>query len=132
MRILLPIDGSNCSQQTLNWVCSTLNLPDNVFYLLMVINPIPEFEIQDAEIEAAKTILAQARSQLETQGARVASSQESIGMTLPEIIRCVREQDIDQVILGSHGRSGLAKLLLGSTSAAVLEHCPCEVIIYKP
>ena len=37
----------------------------------------------------------------------------------------------DLLVLGSHGRSGLAKLVLGSVAAHVAAHAPCSVLIVK-
>ena len=37
----------------------------------------------------------------------------------------------DVIIMGSHGRKGLSRLLMGSVAEAVLRHAPCGVMIYK-
>lgn len=37
----------------------------------------------------------------------------------------------DMIVMGSHGRTGLKKFLMGSVSSAVLEHAPCSVIIVR-
>jgi len=47
-----------------------------------------------------------------------------------EIIRHVREQEIDLIVIGSHGRRGIGRLL-GSTAAAVLHHAPCDVLAVR-
>jgi len=47
-----------------------------------------------------------------------------------EICRYAEEQAIDLIVIGSHGRSGLGRLLLGSVSHAVVNqaHCPVTVV----
>jgi universal stress protein A len=47
-----------------------------------------------------------------------------------EIIRIAEENNVDLIIIGSHGRHGLA-LLLGSTANAVLHHAQCDVLAVR-
>ncbi len=48
------------------------------------------------------------------------------------ILRELLRRDADIVVLGTHGRSGLSHLLLGSVAEAVLEAAPCDVLIGRP
>jgi universal stress protein A len=48
----------------------------------------------------------------------------------PEIVRVAEEESADLIIVGSHGRHGLA-LLLGSTANNVLHHAPCDVMAVR-
>ncbi|SFI69327.1 universal stress protein [Nitrosomonas sp. Nm34] len=47
-----------------------------------------------------------------------------------EIIRIANREDIDLIVVGSHGRHGLA-LLLGSTASGVLHHAQCDVLAVR-
>lgn len=47
-----------------------------------------------------------------------------------EIIRIANKEDIDLIVVGSHGRHGLA-LLLGSTASGVLHHAQCDVLAVR-
>lgn len=47
-----------------------------------------------------------------------------------EIIRIAEENQVDLIVLGSHGRHGLA-LLLGSTANSVLHHAKCDVLAVR-
>ncbi|MGZ8227469.1 MAG: universal stress protein [Methylococcaceae bacterium] len=47
-----------------------------------------------------------------------------------EIIRVAQENDMDLIVVGSHGRHGLA-LLLGSTANGVLHHATCDVLAVR-
>jgi nucleotide-binding universal stress UspA family protein len=49
-----------------------------------------------------------------------------------EIIAAAREWNADLLVLGTHGRSGLARMVLGSTAEAVLRHAPCPVVVVRP
>ncbi len=53
-----------------------------------------------------------------------------LGSTGPEIKRIAEEHGVDLIVVGSHGRHGLA-LLLGSTANAVLHGAPCDVLAVR-
>lgn len=48
------------------------------------------------------------------------------------VLRVAREEKADLVVMGSHGRSGLGRLLAGSVAEGVLREAPCPVLIVKP
>ncbi len=52
------------------------------------------------------------------------------GLPRQEIIQLAEEASVDLIIVGSHGRHGLA-LLLGSTASGVLHHSPCDVLAVR-
>jgi len=49
-----------------------------------------------------------------------------------EIVRLARERNCDLIVLGTHGRSGLKRLLLGSVAEEVVRKAPCPVLTIKP
>jgi nucleotide-binding universal stress UspA family protein len=54
------------------------------------------------------------------------------GNPAPEIVRTAREQKCQLIVMGTHGRTGLARLLMGSVAEEVLRQAPCPVLIVKP
>lgn len=48
-----------------------------------------------------------------------------------EIVRFATETHIDMIVLGTHGRSGVERLVLGSVAESVLRSAPCSVLIAK-
>jgi len=54
------------------------------------------------------------------------------GTPFLEIIRYAREHDIDLIVVGSHGRTGLAHVLLGSVAERVVRKAPCPVLTVRP
>jgi len=56
------------------------------------------------------------------------NSQMSIDGT---IVEYAESEDVDLIIMGTRGRSGFKKLLLGSTASAVVTYSPCPVMIVK-
>jgi nucleotide-binding universal stress UspA family protein len=55
-----------------------------------------------------------------------------IGVPFLEIIRYAKEQDIDLIVVGTHGRSGLSHVLLGSVAERVVRKAPCPVLTVHP
>jgi len=53
------------------------------------------------------------------------------GMPADEIVRFAEEENVDLIVMGTHGRTGLRRLLLGSTAEAVLRRAPCPVLTFK-
>jgi nucleotide-binding universal stress UspA family protein len=56
---------------------------------------------------------------------------EVVGKAAPEIVRAAREWPADVVVVGSHGRSGAGRVLLGSVAEAVVRHAPCPVLVVR-
>jgi nucleotide-binding universal stress UspA family protein len=54
------------------------------------------------------------------------------GKPAREIVVVAKEWNADLVVIGTHGRSGLGRVLLGSTAEAVLRHAPCPVLAVRP
>lgn len=76
----------------------------------------------------------QALSQLRALGERLNVPQErqylDVGITEKEILRVAKDNGVDLIVMGSHGRHGLA-LLLGSTANAVLHHADIDVLAVR-
>jgi len=87
---------------------------------------------QDVGLE--QQLVDNARTRLERLAERIgmpdAERSVQLGSTKLEIIRVAREQAVDLIVIGSHGRHGLA-LLLGSTANAVLHGAPCDVLAVR-
>lgn len=54
------------------------------------------------------------------------------GYASTEIIRLVKEKTIDLIVMGSHGLTGLAHVLFGSTADRVVRKSPCSVLTVRP
>lgn len=84
-------------------------------------------DIQDKIVEEATANLARL---CETIKVPESDQKVVVGPTRHEIINTAKELGADLLILGSHGRSGLARLL-GSTANGVLNHAECDVLIVR-
>ncbi|HEY3987591.1 universal stress protein, partial [Cedecea sp.] len=54
-----------------------------------------------------------------------------IGVPFEEIVRYAVEHEIDLIVMPTHGRTGLAHFLLGSTAERVISHSDCPVVVIR-
>lgn len=55
----------------------------------------------------------------------------AVGHPFVEIVRAAREHNVDLIVMGTHGRTGLAHMLIGSTAEKVVRMAPCPVLTVK-
>lgn len=132
MKILLPIDGSDCSTRTVKWAAETFNKETTRYYVLYVIPAYyNEIKLVEYDMPTAKALLNKTESFLKEQGCQVEKSEFMEGDPVSLICGYAEEMQVDQVVIGSHGRTGFKKLLLGSVSIAVMEQCKRPVSVYR-
>jgi len=54
------------------------------------------------------------------------------GDAAAEIVRVAAEREVDLIVISSHGRTGLGRMIFGSTAEAVVRHARCPVLVVKP
>jgi nucleotide-binding universal stress UspA family protein len=140
MKILLAIDDSKFSEACLQTVITQFQPRDAELRLVHVVVPpavaappqmaqgyAPELEPQ---IKAARELVERAALKLRAAGFKVDSRVEE-GDVRVRIIDSAAEWRADLIVVGSHGRTGLARFLLGSTAESVAHHAPCSVEIVR-
>ena len=53
------------------------------------------------------------------------------GVPFVEIIKTAKDKNIDLIVIGTHGRTGLAHMLIGSVAAKIVRKAPCPVLTIK-
>ena len=48
------------------------------------------------------------------------------------LLDLARQEHVDLIVVGSHGRTGLTKLLMGSVASHIVTHAPCTVTVVRP
>ncbi len=54
------------------------------------------------------------------------------GVPWHEILNCVQTHHASLIVMGTHGHSGVRRLMLGSVAEKVLRHAPCSVLVTRP
>jgi nucleotide-binding universal stress UspA family protein len=142
MKIVLAIDGSKFSDAATHAVIAQA-IPGEaevrvVHVVNLMNNPFPEMTAFDAEIEhapneqrePAEALVGATAELLRARGLTVTTAVEW-GDPKSKIINAAEEWHADLIVLGSHGRKGLERFLLGSVSEAVMLHAHCSVEIAR-
>ena len=56
----------------------------------------------------------------------------TIGDPAGEIVRIATEEGVEMIVMGTHGRTGVSRMLMGSVAEAVVRRAPCPVLVYRP
>ena len=142
--ILLPTDFSECANYALSYAASFARQAGASILCVHVIEPVvptvgytgmaeplPIADISDQLEDSAERELPKIAECEECEGLEV---EEVIahGDAASEIVRVARERSVDLIVISSHGRTGLGRLLFGSTTESVVRHAPCPVLVVKP
>lgn len=137
-RVLLTTDLSAHSipahGRGLALACALAGTPHPSLRTLHVIPPATLDETVDAadgEVNAAKVELAAFLPAHAVEG-RVPAACVRFGEPAQAIVHEARAWSADLLVLGTHGRRGAARLLLGSVAESVLRHAPCSVLVVPP
>ncbi|KAF3982561.1 MAG: universal stress protein [Methylococcales symbiont of Hymedesmia sp. n. MRB-2018] len=108
---------------------SIIHVMDNIPITDAIYGPIIPFDgdLTEQLMVAAKKQLAKMAADsdiLET------NQYMELGSPKRKIVKIAKEQNVDLIVVGSHGRHGLA-LLLGSTANGVLHHAACDVLAVR-
>ena len=137
-KILCPIDFSPGSQHAMRVAIRMATESDaelvlaHVWYLPPLafadVSPYPAETVHQM-IEDEKRGLATAASGAAKLGARRTTSRFLTGLPWEQIVDAVSaDPAFDLVVMGTQGRTGLARLLLGSVAEKVIRHAPCSVL----
>jgi nucleotide-binding universal stress UspA family protein len=144
MKILIGVDGSDFSKAAIEHVCrQTWPAGSEVVVVSAVAQPvIPSPELYVAAATTATAILEAERRSHEEFVSKAEAEFRRAGLTArgrvmdgdarEALVRAAREEGAQLLVVGSHGRTGLAKLLLGSVASHVVSHAPCNVLVVRP
>lgn len=145
MNILLAMDDSPHSDAALSAVLSRPWPEDSSVHVISVVEPFhPEYagwhtsyvplalEAQKELLDATKRLVEESGAKLEQKFGKGRVRCEVLeGYIKDKILEMAREWPADLIVMGSHGRRGFTRFLLGSVSEAVVSHAPCSVEIVK-
>lgn len=142
-RILFPTDFSETSKAAEKAAC---DLADRFGAELHVLHVLHDFFLTMPQTAAAllippkllDDIINQAEAEIQkipsaawASGKRVVRLVR-IGSTYDTIVQYAKDNAIDLIVIGTHGRSGVPHVLLGSVAERVVQHAPCSVLTIRP
>ena len=144
-RILVATDGSPLSRKAVTsaiamaaqhgaeLVAVTVvpRYPTNYFDGAAVFTPEDIGRIEKQWSDAANTSLDAVAREAEASGVRVRTATVSADLVADAIIAAAQKHDCDLIVMASHGRQGLKRLLLGSETQHVLTHSELPVLVLR-
>ena len=142
-KVIHPTDFSDNSKEALQYAIAICEWHKAELLLLHVSEVLefapPEYYMdKDEASRQLKERINAAKNELE----RIAGEHRKAGLHVTtlvvtgkpsvEIIRTAKEQNADMLVLGTHGRTGLAHILIGSTAEKVVRKAPCPVLTIRP
>lgn len=138
--VLVPFDGSPLSQRALDRALR--DHAEDRITVLYVIDPV--LAVYEAELEGlpgasswfetvsehAEEVCARASEQADQQGCAVTTVTET-GRPARTIIEYAADHGVDHIILGSHGREGVSRFVLGSVAERVMRQSPVPVTVVR-
>jgi nucleotide-binding universal stress UspA family protein len=147
MRVLLAVDGSECSEAAVQAVMGNYQPAETEVKVLHAVEWLKEMPLcfqfaqgpnavrdisvcRDQSFARAHHLVEGVAARLETKGFHASVSTPDAD---PEhaIVDVARQWGADLIVLGSHGRRGMDRWLLGSVAEAVARHAPCSVEIVR-
>src|SRR5882672_1471672 len=142
--ILIPTDFSGCANYALPYAAAIARATNATIICVHVVEPIaPAVGYTGlAEPLPIADISEQLEDSAERELPKLAECDECAGLDIEEVIvhgeaaseivRVAKERGVDLIVVSSHGRTGLGRILFGSTAEAVVRHASCPVLVVKP
>jgi nucleotide-binding universal stress UspA family protein len=141
-KILLPTDGSDVALAAAERAVALARLAGAALHVVFVLEPYPFVGIGATNSAGVQEYLADSHRHATEALARVSALAQVPGVTLTsetvessspaeQIVEAARRCGADLIVMGSHGRSGVARVLLGSVAGKVLMLSPVPVMIVK-
>jgi nucleotide-binding universal stress UspA family protein len=143
-KVLVPLDRSEQAKNALEWALEEFG--DAHLTLLHVIEPLNMRYVEEAQKEAGEELtpeksyekvvedteafLSRYVRKAEESGVE-ASYDHTEGKPPRGIVEYAEEHDVDHIVMGSHGRTGVSRVLLGSVAEKVARRSPAPVTVVR-
>ena len=142
-RIIVPLDGSDFSFRAAQYAINLARLTGGEILCIHAIADLPYIKymapagltvpryIQEAKKQTDEWF-SQVKSRAAKEGAKITAETIFSTPSIAEsIINYASEQKADLIVIGTRGRSGLKRLVLGSVASAVVVHASCPVLVVR-
>jgi nucleotide-binding universal stress UspA family protein len=140
-KILVPVDGSETANLALEKAGMLAKSFGSQLILLTVIEPFPALTMSEMDLGIAQQQYAQiAQQQADSTLVKASAAMQAMGIEAQDmrlegvsawrgIVDAAENLDADLIVMGSHGRKGVQKLLLGSVTQKVTSHASRSVLV---
>lgn len=133
--LLVPTDGSRYSAGSTNKAIGLAQVYGAKLKVISIVDVTDEFQAQAPD--AVESLVNQARQHVEAVGSRAGERGVQADCFVREgesyrvITHMAKKQAADMIIMGSHGRTGVKRIFMGSVTEKVIGHAPCPVLVVK-
>jgi len=141
-KILFPIDFAENFEALLPWVSTFVKAFDATLYVLFVAQDLKDFtafhvphgnlEQFQAEVLSAAQKKMSAAAKEEFKAFPKVEARVAQGSPADKILETAKNEGIDLIIMGTHGRKGLERAIFGSVCDKVVRRAPCPVLTINP
>lgn len=138
-QILVPTDLSEGAEQALDYACELARTLDAQVHLLNVVG-IPAMGVPELGVAVTSTMIDQMVVDSQTAVERLSKTRcdAKLGQVMVRtgdardvINQTAKELGIDLIVMGTHGRRGISRALLGSVAETVVRSAPCAVLTVR-
>ncbi len=133
-KLLLSTDGSEFSEGAVREAIKLAKISSSKLIAMTVIETNPEFEvfapqIFEKEEKAARDLLENVKAMAAKEGVECGIIARHADSPFQAIIDEAEKNQVNMIVMGRRGRTGLKRLLMGSVTAKVIGHSPCDVLV---
>lgn len=132
--ILVPIDFSPDAEEALDYACELAGAVGAVIHLVCALGPVGELPLSQKMVEELSAEHRRALEQLATRRRRQAAFAPPVVEAADPrdlILTTAAQIDADLIVMGTHGRRGISRLVLGSVAEDIVRRAPCPVLAVR-
>lgn len=141
-KILAPIDGSECSLNAAKYAIKVAKDENADLFCIHVISSVPygyassppaiDQYFKDIE-EKAQSWFGKVRDMAKNEGIPELKTETfaDVKSVIGSIIDYATSRDVDLIVIGTRGRTGLKRFLMGSVANGVVQHAHCPVLLVR-
>ena len=133
-RILVAVDGSDFSMAAVDQAISLGGICNSQIYLISVVDLYPEQmavapTLVEQMSEEVRQHLDQAKKKVDQAKIACETIVRMGGAPHEFIVQEANDKEVDLILMGTHGRTGLKRVLMGSVAQNVIANAPCPVMV---
>jgi nucleotide-binding universal stress UspA family protein len=133
-KLLLATDGSESAEAAIQEAINIAKVCSSMLFVVSVVEVNAEYEalapqiVEKAENETREHLDA-VKARAEKEGIICETIAHQGEEPFQFIVDEAKKKKTEMIVMGSHGRTGLKRLMMGSVTARVIGHAPCKVLV---
>lgn len=131
--ILVPTDGSDVAMEAVRHAIHLAKQDDALLHVVNVVDPdrtpsdVSSLSVDDELAELSEGLIDNVRDMADDEGVEV-EGEILTGAAYKKIIEYAKDHDVDLIVMGTHGRKGVSRVILGSVAEKVMRNSEIPVL----